>query len=67
MKEEALVTPTSPEPMARSVADVADWVGLSKQSVYREVEAGRLRAVRIRGRLLIPTDAVAEWLQANQV
>lgn len=67
MKEEALVTPTATEPMALSVADVAARVGLSKQSVYREVEDGRLRAVRIRGRLLVPADAVAEWLQANKV
>ena len=61
------MTPTATEPTALSVADVAARVGLSKQSVYREVEDGRLRAVRIRGRLLVPADAVAEWLQANKV
>ena len=51
------------ERLVYSVADVAARVGLSKQTIYREIEDGRLKAARIRGRVVIPADAVAEWLR----
>ncbi len=56
---------TAPK-LAYSVSGLAVETTLSKQTLYAEIEAGRLRAVRIRGRLVIPADAVAEWLQANE-
>lgn len=49
-------------PLAYSVTTLAAETGVSRQTLYREIEEGRLRAKRVRGRLVIPAEAVAEWL-----
>lgn len=46
-----------------SVRRLAESVDLSEQTIRREIEDGRLRAVRIRGRLTIPAESVDEWLR----
>jgi excisionase family DNA binding protein len=57
-------TPPAPQPLAYSVSALASDTSLSKQTIYAEIEAGRLRAKRIRNRIVIPRDAVDEWLKA---
>ncbi len=53
-----------PEPAARflRVRDVARLASLSKSAILRAVTAGRLRAVRLEGALLLPVEAVEAWL-----
>lgn len=53
------------QPMAFSVSALAAETSLSKQTIYKEIEEGRLRARRIRGRIVIPRDAVEEWLKVS--
>ncbi len=60
-----LSSDTDPRPIAFSVADVARATTVSKQTIYAGIEAGRLRAVRVRSRLVIPREAVDEWLSAT--
>ena len=50
-------------------AEVAASAGLSRKAVYRAIETGELRAARVCGgsRLLIPAEAVTDWLEANLV
>jgi excisionase family DNA binding protein len=40
---------------------------IDRATVYRMVESGELRAVRIRGRIRIPWSALEEYLAANAV
>lgn len=49
-------------PIAYSVTELAAETSLSKQTVYAEIESGRLQAKRIRGRIVIPASAVEDWL-----
>lgn len=51
-----------PKPIAYSVTDLAAETSLSKQTIYAEIEAGRLQARRIRNRIVIPATAVDDWL-----
>ena len=47
-----------------SVAEVADMYGVHPSTIYREVKAGRIRALGIgakRGRVRIPVGALAEY------
>lgn len=46
------------------VAEVAAMFKMSRMTVYRAIASGELRAVRIRGRLLVPA-AVIEALVAG--
>jgi excisionase family DNA binding protein len=48
--------------LAYSVAELSDETSLSPQTLYKEIEDGRLNAVRIRGRIVIPATAVEDWL-----
>lgn len=43
-----------------SVKAVAAAFGMSAMTLYRAINAGEFPAVRIRGRLLIPEDAVTD-------
>ncbi len=53
------------QPLGYSVASLSAETELSKQTLYREIDAGRLKAKRVRGRLVIPAEAVAAWLNAD--
>ena len=46
---------------------VAELTGLSRRSVYREIDAGELDAYRLRGRVRIPEAALESWLEAHRV
>lgn len=59
------LTPNKGRPLAYSVASLAEEAEVSRQTIYREVADGRLRAKRVRGRLVIPAEAVREWLGAS--
>jgi excisionase family DNA binding protein len=52
-----------------SAEEVAKLLGISKMSIYRYIDEGKLRAIKTRGefsgRVRIPADAVAEYLEAN--
>lgn len=40
------------------VAEVATMFKMSRMTVYRAIASGELRAVRIRGRLLVPASVI---------
>ncbi|MET9019240.1 helix-turn-helix domain-containing protein [Actinopolymorpha sp. NPDC004070] len=41
-----------------SVAEVAEMFGASQMTVRRAIKAGQLRAFRLRGRVVVPAEAV---------
>lgn len=54
-----------PDPVARAtltVAEVADLFGIGLSAAYKAVKAGEIPAIRIGGRLLVPTAAVRRML-----
>lgn len=51
-------------PLAYSIKDAGRALSISRASVYRELAAGRLKARRAGGRVLIPATSVAAWLNA---
>jgi excisionase family DNA binding protein len=58
------------EQSAYFVAEVAAMLRVDGTTVYREIRAGRLRALRIgsrRGTLRITSDAYAEYVAAAEV
>jgi excisionase family DNA binding protein len=48
-------------------AEVGDLVGLKRDAIYRAIDAGELKAVRLRGRLRTREEWVEAWLQASVV
>jgi excisionase family DNA binding protein len=55
---------TATAPTFYDVAEVAAMFKMSRMTVYRAINSGELRAIRIRGRLLIPA-AVIDGLVAE--
>jgi len=51
--------------LALDVAEVAAQLGLSRSSVNREIEEGRLLSVRVGRRRLVRTADLAAWLDAQ--
>lgn len=49
-------------PVALSVSDVAEVLGIGRSSAYGLVRCGRLRSIRIGRKIRIPKDALAEFL-----
>lgn len=47
-----------------SVRKAAKILGISAMTLYREVDAGKFPAVRIRTRILIPLDAIEDMARA---
>lgn len=56
---------TDHKPLGYSVRSLSNAVTVSEQTIRREIEEGRLRAKRVRGRLVIPAAAVEQWLAAD--
>lgn len=50
--------PPSGAPRFYSVAQVAAMFGMSPMTLYRAIAAGEFPAVKIRGRLIVPAQAV---------
>ena len=51
------------EKQAYSVEEFGSLVGLSKQTIYNELHAGRLHSFKVGKRRLISREAVADWKQ----
>jgi excisionase family DNA binding protein len=47
--------------------EVGDLVGLKRDAIYRAIDAGELKAVRLRGRLRSREDWIDDWVQASLV
>jgi excisionase family DNA binding protein len=50
------------EPIFLRPAEAAALAGLSTRAIYRAIQRGELRAVRLCSRLRIPRDAFDEWV-----
>ena len=50
------------EKMALSIAEACAISGLQKDSLYREINAGRLKTAKVKGRRLIRRQALEQWL-----
>src|SRR5438132_1280689 len=50
-----------------TLEEVCERVRLSPWAVRRAIQRGELRAYKLRGRLRIPEDALADWLRASAV
>lgn len=48
-----------------SVTEAADYLGVSRHTVYRRVEKGQIPHVRIGSRVCIPQFSLDEWLRAQ--
>ena len=48
--------------LAYSVAEAAELTGLSKRTIAREIKRGHLRAVRVSRRVVIPAQALREFV-----
>ncbi len=47
--------------------EAADLAGLSTRAIYRAIQRGELRAVRLCSRLRIPRDDFDEWIARSSV
>jgi excisionase family DNA binding protein len=56
-------SPVAPPAFAYSVDRFAALLGVSKTTVRRETTAGRLHALHVRRRLVIPSDSGRDYLQ----
>ncbi len=50
--------PTTPSPLAYSIKAACAASSLGKTTIYAHIAAGRLKAVRIQGRTIIPADSL---------
>ena len=48
--------------LAVSVAEAAEALGISRSSLYAEIKQGRIRTVKLAGRLLVPWAELAEMV-----
>lgn len=58
------MTMHEPDRMAYSIRELSETFGLHPDTIYREIHAGRLEAVKVRGRTLIFRDALTAWRAA---
>ncbi len=54
-------------PSFLSPSQAAHMTGLSTRAIYRAIQRGELRAVRLCSRLRIPRDGFDEWVQRGVV
>ncbi|MCB1383233.1 MAG: helix-turn-helix domain-containing protein [Notoacmeibacter sp.] len=49
---------------AYTIPEFADWSGISRSSVYRQIASGQLTAMKAGHRTLIRADEAQRWLDA---
>ena len=52
-------------PLMLSVPDLVDVLGISRAGVYELVKSEGFPSLRIGNRILIPKDALVEWIRRN--
>ena len=52
------------EPLAVTIPQACHLTGLARSSIYREIGAGRIKAVKAGKRTLLPMDSLRAWLAA---
>ena len=60
----AVRQPATEMPVAYSVKEAVNRLGISRATLYREIAAGRLQAVKCGKRTLITPEAERAWLAA---
>jgi excisionase family DNA binding protein len=55
------------ESMFLRPTEAAELVGLSTRAIYRAIQRGDLKAVRLCSRLRIPRDGFEEWVERSAV
>lgn len=55
------------QPIVYTVSEVARLLRVSLPSAYEAVNTGKIPAVRVGKRLLVPKDAFDKWLGGQQV
>ena len=50
------------EPIALSIRDACQLLGISRSSLYREINAGRIKAVKSSNRTLITLCELHRWI-----
>jgi len=60
--QQSPVTHSTNEPLAVSIPEGCKMIGLKRSSIYREIAAGRIQAVKARGRTLLPVASLRTWL-----
>ena len=59
----------TPPPVAKAVLSVTEAMhalDLSRQSIYDEINAKRLRSFKVGRRRLIPSDGIQEWVASME-
>jgi len=54
----------SQEPLAVSILEGCRIIGVKRSSIYREIAAGRIRALKAGKRTLLPMESLRAWLAA---
>jgi excisionase family DNA binding protein len=65
MEESAMVkvSPlTATEPLLLTIAEACRIIGIRRSSLYREFSAGRIQAVKVGKRTLVPMSQLKDWL-----
>ena len=57
---------TNLEKRGHSVAEVAGAYGVSKVTIYSEINSGRLRSLKAGRRRIITDDALRDWERARE-
>ena len=53
---------TDLEPLAVSIREGCRMIGIKRSSIYREIAAGRIKAVKAGKRTLLPVASLRAWL-----
>jgi excisionase family DNA binding protein len=51
--------------LAYSVREAAESLGVSARTIVREIQRGRIRAIRIGRRVVVPAQSLAEFLNCE--
>ena len=53
--------------LALSIPEACALAGVQRDSLYREINAGRLRTAKVKGRRLIRRKSLEQWLAAQEI
>ena len=60
-----LIVNTVPQKLAYSIAEAVEASSLGRTTIYSHIAAGRLRAVRIGGRTIIPAASLRALIEGE--
>lgn len=60
------LAPTNPSALLASLEDAGELLGVSRSTIYKLVDSGQLRSMKVAGRRMVVRDSITDFISSAE-